>query len=49
MQYLLHIFIFMKTVLLRYHNDTQIMSQTVIIYSFMEYKERSKMLDLKEN
>lgn len=45
-QYILH---FMKIVWLYYHNETQIMSQHINIYLYMEYKERSKMVSLKEN
>lgn len=47
-RYILHIF-FMKIVWLYYHNETQIMSQNINIYLYMEYKERSKMVSLKEN
>lgn len=49
MQSLVYIFIFMKIVLLHYHNETQIMSHSVNIYSYMEYEERSKILNLKGN
>lgn len=49
MQYILHIFLFMKIIWFHYHKETQIRSQDVNIYSYMEYKERSKMVILKEN
>lgn len=45
-QYILHIFLFMKIIWLQDHKETQIMSQDVDvkIHSYMEYKERSKMV-----